>query len=724
MAMQTIIMAGGEGVRLRPLTHSMPKPLAPLCGEPVMGYTLKLLQRHGINDATATLCYRPEDVMHAFGLRRHGVTLRYCTEDKPLGTAGSVKKAAGHAKDTTLVLSGDGLTACDLTRAYAFHRARGAAATLVLSEVDIPLRYGVVVTKNDGQIIRFVEKPDWSRAVGRLVNTGIYFLEPEVLRLIPQDTPYDFGRQLFPRLLELGLAIYGYVSREYWCDVGDPAAFLRAQGDLLTGRAGFAAADAGIRKLQDGYISFDSYVDSTAHVAPDAIIRGSCVLPGACVESGVRMEGSILCTGAQAGRGSILTEGSILGNGARLEDYSRCEGGRLWAGVRTLPGTVVRTIVQQKPPQLYAREGKAAVRDPGAIAQLAGALVKESRADHLVVMHAKGAQAAYTMWQGALAGYGVRQVNAAGEGTVGILSHAVRMQGASGGILALADGAVLLDSMGKRITAARCAQIQACWQRMEMPGVHASATAICQDTSQRSAYLKHLGDAFGVECGLSIRLRGGEGFVLSLVQDALRMAGHDVCYESEIAISIKGEKLRLQLGERMLDDQTEWLLCSRALNKKGIPVYDTLGFGCAVDGLQIMDESDACVQQQALLEDDLSRMLLILQMLAAEPVEEALQAVPGIACRTIDIPCEVRDKSRVMADLLPDTFPGILGGLEAQRQTACAHIMPDPVLPLLRVTAYARSAENAQELCDVFNKRIRSTLLQEDNEKNGSIRLQ
>ena len=724
MALQTIIMAGGEGVRLRPLTHTLPKPLAPLCGEPVMGYTLQLLRRHGISEATATLCYRPEDVMHAFGMMRHGVTLRYCTEDRPLGTAGSVRKAAKDTGDTTLVLSGDGLTACDLTRAYAYHRARGAAATLVLSSVDIPLRYGVVVTKSDGQIVRFVEKPDWSHVVGRLVNTGIYFLEPEVLRLIPDDAPYDFGRQLFPRLLEMGLPMYGYVSHEYWCDVGDPAAFLRAQGDLLTGRAGFAAAEPGIRKLQDGFISFDSYVDPAARIAPDAVIRSSCVLAGACVESGVRMEGSILCRGAQAGRGSVLTAGSVLGNGARLKDFSRCEGGRLWDGVRTLPGTVVRGIVQHHPQQLHAREGRAVIRDPGQLVHFAGALVQESRAEQMIVMHEKGAQAAYALWLGALAAYGVRSVCDAGEGTTGMLVYAVREQKASGGVFVSSAGAVLLDGTGRRMDAARCMRIQDCWQRMETPVSQMHAAAICRDTSLRNLYVNHLGDAFGSECGLRVRLRGGEGYVLSLVQDALRQAGHVVTHESETVVCIKGGKLRLQLGHRMLDEQTEWLLCARALQKKGRKVYDIPGFGHAAEGLQPADDSEACIKQQVMLEDDLSRILLILQLLGAESAEESLQALPDITCITMDIPCEIREKSRVLSELLTDALPDARGGLEAQRQTACAHIMPDPVLPLLRVTAYARSAENAQELCDIFNKRIRSTLLRENNGKKDNNRLQ
>lgn len=201
-----------------------------------MDYALRLLARHGYDHATATLCYRPQDIKSAFGEGRHGVTLRYSEEKTPLGTAGSVLHALEGDADTVLVLSGDGLTGCDLSDALRFHQRVGAAATLVLKSVDIPLAYGVVVTDERGRILRFIEKPDWSRVVSSQVNTGVYLLEREALALIPRDRPFDFGRELFPLMLQKGMPLYGYPTRAYWCDVGDPAALLRAQGDLLSGR--------------------------------------------------------------------------------------------------------------------------------------------------------------------------------------------------------------------------------------------------------------------------------------------------------------------------------------------------------------------------------------------------------------------------------------------------------------------------------------------------------
>jgi len=722
MAMQTVIMAGGEGVRLRPLTQNTPKPLSPLCGEALMGYTLKLLQRHGIDSATATLWYRPDDVMREFGLMRHGVKLRYSTEESPLGTAGSVLKAVGDARDTTLVLSGDGLTACDLTQAYAFHRAQGAAATLVLTQVDIPLAYGVVVTQADGRIVRFVEKPDWSRVVGRLINTGIYFLEPEALQLIPKDAPYDFGRQLFPRMLQLGFPVYGYVSEEYWCDVGDPAAFLRAQGDLLTGRAGLSAVNMGIRTLKDGYISFDSYVDPRAHVAPDAIIRNSCVLAGARVESGVQMTGTILCPGAQAGRGSVLTAGSVLGSGARLEAFSHCEGGRLWSGVKTLPGTVVRTVVRKENQTLGVREGRIACAEPAQITHLAGALIQTLRADQLVVMREDDASAVHALWLGALASYGVKRVWDADCGTLGMLSNAIRNKAADGGVLVSQGGAVLLDGRGFCLSDSASAQLQMAWQRLETPCVHAQKHAICRDTMQRGLYIKTLTGKFRVVRGLCVVLQCEAGFVRDLIQDTLWQAGHTVTEVGEVHLRVQNGGYRLKVGEKKLTRQEEWLICAQSLRNQGAAIYDIPGFGAAVDGMLLPDESEDCQAQRTIMEDDLARVLCILQHFSRETSERVMRSLPAITQKKLEIPCEERDKSRVLAALLEDAAPCAQGGLERIENEARAHISPDPVLPLLRVTTYARSAENAQELCDFLDQRIRSALLYKG--KNGSGRMQ
>ena len=205
--MKAIIMAGGEGSRLRPLTCACPKPMVPLMDRPVMAYALDLLKKHGFTQVGVTLQYLPERVTEYFGEgAEYGVSLTYFTEDQPLGTAGSVKLAEAFLDEPFVILSGDGLTDCDLTQAVAFHRERGSLATMVLKKVENPLEYGVVVADAQGKVQRFLEKPGWGEVCSDTVNTGIYILEPEALNHIPTGRPYDFGREMFPSLVEKGLA--------------------------------------------------------------------------------------------------------------------------------------------------------------------------------------------------------------------------------------------------------------------------------------------------------------------------------------------------------------------------------------------------------------------------------------------------------------------------------------------------------------------------------------
>ena len=203
--MKAIIMAGGEGSRLRPLTCDQPKPMMRLLDRPVMEYALKLLRKHGVTEAAATLGYLPDAIVDYFGDGANwGLSLRYYTERTPLGTAGGVRQAADFLDETFCVLSGDGVTDLDLSAALAFHREHGALATMVLTRVDDPLEYGVVVAAPDGRVRAFLEKPGPGEAVSDTVNTGVYILEPEIFAYIPEDRPCDFGGELFPKLVREG----------------------------------------------------------------------------------------------------------------------------------------------------------------------------------------------------------------------------------------------------------------------------------------------------------------------------------------------------------------------------------------------------------------------------------------------------------------------------------------------------------------------------------------
>ncbi|MCL2030389.1 MAG: NDP-sugar synthase, partial [Oscillospiraceae bacterium] len=238
--LKAVLLAGGEGTRLRPISAEQPKPLARILGKPIMAYSLELLARHGFTDVRATLRTLPQKIIDAFGDGAdYGVRLSYSVENQPLGTAGAVRACAEHVAGcgAFAVLSGDAVTDFDLSEALHLHHGMAADATILLSRQPEPLEYGLVMTDACGRVRRFIEKPSWEQVFSNLVNTGIYILSPRVLELVPEDTEFDFARGLFPKMLERGMALYAAEARGYWCDVGGPGAYMRCCADLLDGKA-------------------------------------------------------------------------------------------------------------------------------------------------------------------------------------------------------------------------------------------------------------------------------------------------------------------------------------------------------------------------------------------------------------------------------------------------------------------------------------------------------
>lgn len=708
MAMQAVIMAGGAGMRLRPMTCDCPKPLVPLCGAPVMDYALRLLARHGYDHATATLCYRPQDIKSAFGEGRHGVTLRYSEEKMPLGTAGSVLHALEGDADTVLVLSGDGLMGCDLSDALRFHQRVGAAATLVLKSVDIPLAYGVVVTDERGRILRFIEKPDWSRVVSSQVNTGVYLLEREALALIPRDRPFDFGRELFPLMLQKGMPLYGYPTRAYWCDVGDPAALLRAQGDLLSGRAGIEPADCGARP-QGAEISPDSYVAGGAIIAPGAQLRGACVLSGARVGPEAVLEGAILCPGASVGQGAQLLPGSILGAGAQAGDFSRLNAGAaLWPGVELPDYAVCAERVMQSQAAINVADSRAHCASPAQTAWLAGAFAGALPAREVAVMYQGMDNAAYHLLLGALAAYGVQRVWALGRGSLGMLSYAAQSLRADGAILAGQEEICLLNGSGLPLSDRQSAAVEQAAQRQELPPSQSDPGAVRAHHAVRGAYLAALARRFHALRGKRVALICKDRFLRALARDALRLAGHEVSSDAEITFSLTESQARVLPRERMLTEEEQWLLCARALSLHGGAVYDTQDYG--LPELLPCDGGADCRLQRRILGDGVARLLLLMTLFDRETVEQAVAALPALTRRTADIPCDMRDKGRVLSALRERGTLREQGGILSQDARGRTVIRPDAALPLIHVAACARDAENAQELCDLFSADIKRLL--------------
>ncbi len=232
--MKAVLMAGGVGSRLRPLTIGLPKPMIPVVTKPVMAHTLELLKYHGITDVVATLQYRAEIIQSYFRTgSKLGMDISYSVEDVPLGTAGGVRLAGDKLNETFIVISGDALTDFNLKPIIDYHYSRHAIATIVLTRVLNPLEYGVIITDPNGSVTHFQEKPSWGEVVSDTINTGIYIFEPEILEWIPKKSVVDWSKDVFPRLLANKKALFGYVAQGYWCDIGNIPEYFRACADLL-----------------------------------------------------------------------------------------------------------------------------------------------------------------------------------------------------------------------------------------------------------------------------------------------------------------------------------------------------------------------------------------------------------------------------------------------------------------------------------------------------------
>ena len=361
-------MAGGQGTRLRPLTSNQPKPMIPIVGVPCMEHIVTLLKRHGINEIVVTLQFMPDEIRDYFGDGSDwGVSMSYSVEDAPAGTAGSVKLAEDQLRgERVLVISGDALTDCDLGAVLDFHEERGAEATMVLKSVENPLEFGVVITEEDGRIVRFLEKPTWGQVFSDTVNTGIYLLEPSVLDEIPAEGEYDFSKELFPKLLEAGRPLYGYVTEDYWEDIGTLEQYMKAQRDVLEGKMK-GARPPGTRLRENVYVGARAQVDDEelegpvvigenvrvdegARVSPFSIIGDNVIIAaGATIERSVVAEGTYVGEGAEVldalvGRNSYIQERArILERSALGDDVIVGEGATIAPDVKVFPHKTVES---------------------------------------------------------------------------------------------------------------------------------------------------------------------------------------------------------------------------------------------------------------------------------------------------------------------------------------------------------------------------------------------
>ncbi len=347
--MKAIIMAGGQGKRLRPLTCTLPKPMLAVANKPTIEYAVDLLKKHGIHEIGITLQYLPNIIKQHLGTgREYDASFEYFIEAVPLGTAGSVKQAQEFLSDTFVVLSGDGITDIDITKAVEFHNTRKADVTIVLKRVNNPLEYGVVITDEKGKVLSFAEKPSWGEIFCDSVNTGIYIINKNVLDLVPKEGMFDFSNDLFPAMLQNGRRLYGYVAQGYWCDIGDLKSYIKANMDVITGRVdcqrlnGYTETEKGVFigqnvRIEEGavleapcIVGNNSVIGRNAAVGPETVIGvGSAVSESASIKHSVihsnvfvgrecELRGCILCDDTVVNEECSIFEGSAIGRAVKL----------------------------------------------------------------------------------------------------------------------------------------------------------------------------------------------------------------------------------------------------------------------------------------------------------------------------------------------------------------------------------------------------------------------
>jgi mannose-1-phosphate guanylyltransferase/phosphomannomutase len=373
--MKAVVMAGGEGSRLRPLTIGRPKPMVPMVSKPVMGHILDLLKRQGITEVVVTLHFMPEVIQSYFGDGGGlGIKIHYAVEETPLGTAGSVKNAQEYLDEPFVIISGDAVTDINLQQVIAFHQEKGAEATLTLYRVPNPLEYGVIITDADGKITQFLEKPSWGEVISDTVNTGIYVIDPTVLDLIQEGVSTDWSKDVFPQLLESGRPLYGYVADGSWTDVGDIGEYMRASGDVLYHRVhteelgehigGDVWVGKGVEIAPDAQLYGPIYLGNEVKVKGGVIVHGPTVIRDyTIVDNRVHIDRSIIWRNCYIGEGaeirgaiigrqctvkskSVLFEGVVLGDNSIVGEGAVLHSNvKVWPGKEIEPGATVKTSI-------------------------------------------------------------------------------------------------------------------------------------------------------------------------------------------------------------------------------------------------------------------------------------------------------------------------------------------------------------------------------------------
>lgn len=770
---QAVILAGGEGTRLRPLTCNLPKPMAPLCGRPAMDYILDLLDHHGAKEVFVTLGYRPQAITSYYADHpRAGMELRFVEEDHPLGTAGSVKNACPSPAEELLVISGDALCDFDLTAALAFHRAQEADATLLVKRVEDPREYGLVLAGEDGRISGFVEKPSFGQAVSVLANTGIYILSPKALARIPTGENTDFAKDLFPAMLREGMAVYAYEDLGYWCDIGDLSSYRFCQKELMAGlcacRPIGMEAEGGVflkDRMPSGafslvppvYLGENVAIGPGAVLGPGAVIGDGCRIgagarvedsilqEGAFVGEGARLSGAILCQGASVEAKAVLEEGAVLGSHAVVERGASLRA-KVWPDCRVEAGETLSAD------RKGGRSGWASFGEEGLCGEIGVEITPEfcARLGAAVATAAKGEPVA--LCGGDFPGgeslvdamaSGLRSAGSdaveLGRGPLGLLSYGMQFCGLHWGILLEGGKGVSL-----RLVTTGGLPATRPMERAVEKALSGELTRRPGEGFGRRERLDGLRTFYRMELeqlapqglsGLSARVQAQSPFVQQLLEEALLQLGCGIGGGPILLLDPSGEQLTIL--------EEEW---------GAIPAYRTLALCCeeafacgetvalpfdapfALEDLAkerdgrlvryLSCPADGCDrrERQAALEcpwtrDGLMQAILLLarQKRTGEDFFQMAAGLPSFERVSRQVQTK-GNPARVVQHLGP--ADGAVEGISISLQKGRVLAQPDRRGKGIRLFAEAVNAEVAAELCEDVARRIAALSQQDSNVAN------
>ena len=768
-------MAGGEGTRLRPLTCDCPKPLLRLLDKPLMEYAIELLKRHGVTEIAATLGYLPGEIEDYFGDgSRFGVKLRCFTEHAPLGTAGSVGRARDFLNERFIVLSGDGVTDFDLSAALRFHEAHDAMATLLLHRCPNPQEYGMVVTDGEGRIRAFHEKPGQCDVFSDRINSGIYILEPEVLNYIPEDTPFDFARDLFPALLAREEAVYGYTAGGYWCDVGDVAAYLRVHADAMDGKIGLpmncsvseaAILEAGCRLEAPCAIAAGAHICAGAVIGPYAVIGGGCVVQSGAsvkhsilfdrvhVEAGAQLRGCIACSGASIGENAQLFEESVVGSGSGVGARAvLAPGVKLWPG-KSLPDGEhpEENIVWGSRREQRFVAGRLPLDNPAQASRAAEAVCAELKPRELLIGRGCSAVAA-AMWHAACAGAMAQGVQLLDAGICSLpqLRHSLALLHCDAALLVEDGGLMPLAGNGARIPERRQRAILKLMERRDFSAPFSGLTRPVTALGRSDLpYIAAAAARFTAEPHFAPKLLLGceNRHVLHLAEAAFRRAGLDVRCEwnpgrmqpetGEMAFFFSGngeEALPSDSSCILNDSQRQlaraWTLLENGARRLILPLHATRGiealcrkynahavYPSGETAAWMNAVAERAPEQFALQCDGVAFALAFLSRLTelGLSLEQWQAELPGVyrSARMVRMPASQRSRVlRTLAEGHPEAELG--GGLRLPREEAWTWISPAEEDCGMQVMAEAPSMEAADELCSFYEGELQRLLDSQD----------